>query len=147
MMTLQEFAKHLERVIVSTKPALSAGLVEIGEHTKHAAKDAIGREMPHWPALADSTIAEKQRLGYVGQVSGTDPLLRSGELRESIGAAVEGLKLEVGSTSKIGLWQEVGTPKIPARPFIAPAAINEIPHATKVLGTVAAKLLTPRFTT
>lgn len=123
MLTIGELALFLESRVVNARH----GLVEITQHLmEHAAVEAkavIGHELDQWPPLAASTIAEKQRLGYVNQISPTDPLLRTGDMRESVDAAAEatsyGAKGVIGSRLKEALWQELGTAKIPSRPFLA----------------------------
>ncbi len=82
------------------------------------AKDMIGEELPAWPALADATVEEKQALGFTGRVSATDPLLRTGELRASIKAEVDGKRVVLGSDDPIAVYQEEGTRSMPPRPFI-----------------------------
>jgi len=89
-----------------------------GEMLVDHAQKMIGEEMSEWPALAASTIEEKERLGYTGRVSATDPLLRTGELRTSISATVDQSGVTLGSTDPIAPYQEHGTSKMPARPFI-----------------------------
>ena len=88
--------------------------------------------MPEWAALKETTIYEKTRLGYVGQVSATDPLLRTGMMRESIEGAAEGLTGVVGTDDPKAKWQEFGatrvgrnrTGTIPPRPFIGMAMME-----------------------
>jgi hypothetical protein len=141
MITLAQLAKHLEGAIVQCHPKLEVGLAKVGELTETMAVEYIGHEL--WKPLAASTVAEKTRLGYVGHVSATDPLLRTGSMRGSIRVLVEGLTEVVGSGEKVALWQEMGTHKIPPRPFLAKAAINSLPHAKDVFGEIAVSLLTP----
>ena len=134
MLTIGELALFFEGKAAHARH----GLLEVTHHLmKEVAKDAkslIGHELDRWPPLAESTIAEKQRLGYVGQVSGTDPLLRTGDMRETIKAHAEltasGAEGVVGSGSKIALYQEVGTHRIPPRPFLA-EAMAHIEHKAK----------------
>jgi hypothetical protein len=143
MISFADFAKHLQASIRECHPRLEIGLAKVGELTQTMAVEYIGHEMPQWPALADRTIAEKTKLGYVGHVSPTDPLLRTGEMRDSIHIAVERLSLTVGSNSEVARWQELGTSRIPPRPFIATAAMASLPYAHDVFGKIAISLLVP----
>ncbi len=88
----------------------------------------IGNGVAEWPALASSTVAEKERLGYTGRLSATDPLYRTGELRISIKCDVEGHTVRFGSTDKVAPFQEHGTSRIPPRPFIT-ATMHRDGHA------------------
>lgn len=68
------------------------------------------------------------------------PLLRTGELRNSITFIVEGLILAVGSTDKVAAYQEQGTSHIPPRPFLRPSVIEALPLAEAKLSETAVKL-------
>jgi hypothetical protein len=67
----------------------------------------IGHEQPFWPALKPETIERKAQ--------GDTPLLETGALRDSISHVVypEHGYGDVGSTSKIAVYQELGTKHIP----------------------------------
>lgn len=143
MISIKEFSEHLERSLLTVEPRLEVGLAVVGEHTKVMAAEFIGHEMPEWKPLAESTVKEKTKLGFVDHVSATDPLLRTGANERSIGVAVEGLTQAVGSPRKEFLYQEIGTSKMPARPSIALAAMNSLPFAEEVFGEVAMSLLDP----
>lgn len=145
MISFEQFARHLEQSLLTVEPRLEVGLAAVGEHTKVMAAEYIGNELPEWKPLADSTIAEKERLGYTGHVSATDPLLRTGANEKSIDVSVEGLTQAVGSPSKIFLYQEMGTHTIPPRPSISLAALNSLPYAKEVFGGIAVSLLVPGF--
>jgi hypothetical protein len=142
-MTLDDLARMLEASVRSVRQRLEGDLAKIGGLTKAMAAEFIGHELPEWQALAPSTIAEKEALGYTGQVSATDPLLRTGEMRDSIKVEVEGLEMAVGSHDKVAADQEIGTSRIPPRPFLALAAMRSIDYAAEVLGETAVALLMP----
>jgi len=83
------------------------------------AKYLIGRENAWWTPLARRTVMEKRRLGYAGRLSPTDPLFRTGSMRESIKPIASGLTGLVASKDPVALWQEKGTKRgIPARSFL-----------------------------
>jgi phage gpG-like protein len=93
----------------------------------------IGEEIREWADLAPATVEEKQRLGYTGQVSATDPLLRTGELRLSIGHTVEEHGVILGSTDPVAPYQEWGTDRIPPRPFIGATMSREGHEAAELV--------------
>lgn len=84
------------------------------------AKAAIGKEHELWPDLAPSTIADKKAHGFPTP----KPLLRTGELRDSIEYTVNGLEGAVGSNLDRALWLEMGTSKMPPRSFLISSAIS-----------------------
>jgi hypothetical protein len=92
---------------------------------EHAARELIGTEDQEWPPLSPRTIAEKGRLGFTGQVSSTDPLLRTGELRDSIKHVVEDVEVILGSDDPQAAYHEYGTEREPPRPFIATTMFRE----------------------
>lgn len=83
------------------------------------AKRTIGTNQEMWPPLAASTVAEKARRGYATP----KPLLRTGELRDSIQYTVKGTEGCVGSDLERALYLEMGTARMPPRSFLRSAAI------------------------
>jgi phage gpG-like protein len=83
-----------------------------------------------WAPLAASTQAERERLGYTPD----DPLLRSGELQDSVSHVVSGTEAVIGSDSEVMVYQELGTPTIPPRAVLGPAAIRNKPLIQRTLG-------------
>lgn len=73
-----------------------------------------------WAPLAESTIADRIAKGFTPD----DPLLRTGDLRDSIEVQTEGNEAVVGSVSEIAMYQELGTEKMPPRAFLGPAAFD-----------------------
>jgi HK97 gp10 family phage protein len=84
------------------------------------AKAAIGKDHEIWPPLAASTIADKQKHGYATP----KPLLRSGELRDSIEYTVRGNEGAVGTDKEYAPFLEFGTSKMPPRSFLVSSAIS-----------------------
>lgn len=121
-------------------------LKELGPHiieracrmVQAKAKAAIGREHEEWPALAESTIKDKERKGYKVPA----PLLRTGELRDSIQYTVRGNEGCVGSDNDKALWHELGTSRIPPRSFLVSSAIacEDKIHRMAAAATVSALL-------
>jgi hypothetical protein len=137
--SLGQFAAHLLTLQVAEVVALRKGLELCAKHVERTAKDEIGfyqqavGPFPDWAPLADSTEAEKARLGFEPDA----PLLRTGGLRDSIGHEVGALEAVVGSTSDVMVYQELGTPTIPPRPVLGPAAIHNADRIKRILGDAA----------
>jgi len=98
------------------KAGMQAALIDIGNQLEKKARKKIGEYQPGWEQLADTTQADRLRQGY----SENDPLLRSGELRDSISSEVGDMMVVIGSTDVNMVYQELGTDKIPPRPVFAP---------------------------
>ncbi|MBB1228211.1 hypothetical protein [Pantoea pleuroti] len=137
-MDLEQFARELSSASASITNGLEAGFRIIVKEIEETAKKEIGVYQPAygpfdaWAPLAESTKHDRVRQGY----SEDEPLLRSGELRDSIESEVVGLAAIVGTKSEIGLWQEVGTTHIPPRPFIGPAYVRKIDPLREAMGVV-----------
>lgn len=127
-MDLEQFAREMSSASANIAKELELGFHAIVKEIEETAKEEIGMYQPAygpfdaWAPLAESTRADRLRLGY----SEDEPLLRTGELRDSIESEIVGLAAIVGTKSEIGLWQEVGTESIPPRPFIGPAYVRRI---------------------
>ena len=147
MLSFGEFARMMERNAARSVEEIEGGVLTIAGSVAVAAKDLIGRENPEWPALAQSTVDEKTRLGYVGRISPTDPLYRKGDMRESIEGVAEGFTAVVGSPDKVALWQEMGTLRptgsIPPRPFLGLAMSRVYPLADRLFGIIGVNLTNP----
>ena len=137
-MDLEQFAREMSSASASIATGLESNFRVIVKEIEETAKEEIGIYQPAygafdaWAPLAESTKADRVRLGY----SEDEPLLRSGELRDSIESEVVGLAAIVGTRSEIGLWQEVGTTHIPPRPFIGPAYVRKIDPLREAMGVV-----------
>lgn len=88
---------------------------------------------PEWPELADSTKDERVKAGF----SENEPLLRTGELQDSISHEVQGLEAAIGSTDERMPYHEFGTSRIPARPVLGPAAFLNKDAIRKLVGAAA----------
>lgn len=149
--SLADFATHLVMLETAEVVALHKGIDHVAVLIEKTAKSEIGNyqnavgPFSEWAELADSTEAEKARKGYPSDA----PLLRTGDLRESITHETEGLRAIIGSTSKIMEYQEFGTSRIPPRPVIGPAAfrnqeaIQEIVGSAAVTGLIGGDLIHP----
>jgi HK97 gp10 family phage protein len=100
------------------------------------ARSAIGTYEFGWPQLASATIADRIAKGF----SPNDPLLRTGELRESIEYVVEveddGEKVtaEVDSNDPVAEYQEFGTSTIPPRSFLWESLMRCLPEIEEMSG-------------
>jgi hypothetical protein len=142
MITPEEFEKALSAQIKTVRPRLEIGLDKVGELASTMAAAYIGTYQQGWPALAQSTIKDKEAQGF----EVPDPLLRTGEMRDSIRHEVDPITLElvVGSDDKRALWQELGTVRIPPRSFLGLALEHSMPFAEETFGKIAVKILTEK---
>jgi hypothetical protein len=121
-----EFAAFMLAMEPVTKVAVHRGLEKGLKRIETAAKESIGTyqdgvgQFPAWAELADATKQDRVREGYAEN----DPLLRSGETRDSIESQIQDMEGVVASDSDILYWQEVGTEHIPPRPVMGPAALT-----------------------
>jgi hypothetical protein len=65
------------------------------------------------------------------------PLLRTGELRDSIEYTVHGNEGAVGSDLDRALWLELGTSRIPPRSFLVSSAISSEERIRRMAGAAA----------
>ena len=140
MMTIDQFEAKLGEKITTVRPWLEVGLDDIGKLAQSMAKSYIGSYQHGWAPLAESTIADKAAKGFAVPA----PLLRTGEMRDSIEYEVELAEFEVvvGSHLLIALYQELGTSRIPPRSFLGLAMSECIPLAEEIFGKIAVKILT-----
>jgi HK97 gp10 family phage protein len=61
----------------------------------------------------------------------------TGFLRSSIGRNVQGLTAEIGPTANYGVFVEMGTSRMRAQPFMAPALADVLPSVEKAFQQVA----------
>lgn len=149
MLTVAEWAASLQMQAARTRGReLTLEVEHTLGHLAKNAQDMIGRENSGWQDLAESTIKEKARLGFTGQRSATDPLLRTGVLESSISASADrqGLTVKgvVGSDDEVAGYQEVGTSRIPARPFLASSLIEGQQIIEESMGQYLVRVLTNR---
>lgn len=122
-----EFADYLLSLNAVQTVAVARALDESAALIEKDAKAEIGTyqeavgPFPAWAPLAPSTVADRVRQGYAPD----EPLLREGDLRDSITHETRGLDAVVGSNSDIAVYQELGTEHIPPRPFLGPAAVHD----------------------
>lgn len=113
LFTLLEFAAHLHQVDRNLHEVGPAIIRKACQMVCDEAKRVLGTDGYNWPALSPETLAHKMMPGM---------LLETGAMRDSIGWVAKGNEGQVGTDSQIAVWQELGTSKIPPRPFLAGAA-------------------------
>lgn len=120
----------LERALTAAAERMEATLqavaVASAELVQSEAKSEFGTyqrenmgQFTPWAELSDYTKADRRQAGFPEN----EPLLRSGELRDSIEHSIGPLSFEVGSESPVMLWQELGITKtnLPPRPVLSTA--------------------------
>jgi phage gpG-like protein len=114
--SLLGFVAHLETIKRDMHALGPAIVAKACEMVCNEAKRVLGTHDYGWPELQPETIARKIR--------GDTPLLETGKLRESIQWNAEGNFGFIGSDSPVAVWHELGTSRIPPRPFLAGAAMH-----------------------
>ena len=107
----------------------AASLVEDRAKGKLGSYQPAVGPYPAWQPLSPVTQEIRAAQGYTPN----DPLLRSGEMAESISHVVYGEEAAVGTTSEKAVWQELGTATIPPRPFFGPVAIETEPEVQRII--------------
>ena len=137
--SLGEFAQYLATREFTLHEALHLGLEVVAKKIEKTAKDEIGvyqpavGPFPAWSPLAESTMEDRAAKGYPEN----EPLLRDGKLRDSITHEVEGHEAMIGSDSDIAVYQELGTGRIPPRPFLGSAVVHDEKFMLGTLGEAA----------
>jgi hypothetical protein len=138
MMTLEQFEAALAAQIKTVKPRLEVGLDKVGELASTMAVHYLGTYQEGWAPLKPETIASK--------ATGDSPLLETGKMRDSIDHYVNpfsafAMEVVVGSTDKKAVWQEMGTSRIPPRPFLSLAMKHALPFAEQTFGEIAVNII------
>ena len=121
-----ETHKALER---AAKVVEAEAKREIGHYQSAAGPFAA------WAELADSTKADRVAQGFTEN----DPLLRTGDLRDSITHAVGHHEAVIGSNSDVAVYQELGTRRIPPRSFLGGAMVRKSDTVAAILGAGVVK--------
>ena len=135
MMELKQFARMLETLAIpaAASIALDAAAASIEREAKAEIgtyqRSDMGPFQP-WAELKDATKQERVRLGFTEN----DPLLRTGELRDSISRKVHGLDAVIGSDSDVMVYQELGTRTIPPRSVLGLAASRKTQDVLELFG-------------
>jgi HK97 gp10 family phage protein len=138
--SLSAFATHLAILEASMALQLEGGLTEAAKVVQETAQAKFGEyqaavnNFSAWAELAEATKTDWVRQGF----SADEPLLRTGELRDSISYAVKGLTAVIGSTNDVMVFHELGTINMPPRPVLGPAAVECSPQVQEILFAVFA---------
>ena len=127
---LAEFALHLKEIERDLHEASRLIVRQACVMVAAEAKRVIGTYDYGWKPLAASTLEKK---------SADTPLLETGEMRASIewSTSHDGMVGHVGSNNDKAVWHELGTSRIPPRPFLAGALHHEAPEIVKMAGKAA----------
>jgi len=125
--SLTSFAAFATGMIVEIDKAKHQALEQGAQIIETEAKRVIGTYDYGWPPLAPSTLERK---------SADTPLLETGEMRDSIEHSInaKGDEALIGSDNDKAVWQELGTVKIPPRPFLMGAAQHKEEEVVRVIG-------------
>lgn len=136
VLTLAQFGAKLAGFAMAVKAEERRALTQAARIIEAEAKAEIGHyqgaagPFAAWPELAEATKAERVRQGFTEN----DPLLRTGEMRDSISHVVGDREAAVGSNDEKAVWQELGTRTIPPRSFLGGAAMRKAPEVARTLG-------------
>jgi phage gpG-like protein len=134
--SLGDFGRMLSKASEELDHHLHEALEHCAEHVETEAKGRIGHyngpsgPFPAWAPLAESTVVDRASKGHPAD----QPLLRTGEMRESIHREVSENEAVIGSDSEIALAQEAGTDKIPPRSFLGAAGAASLPMISATFG-------------
>lgn len=137
----QHFLRETNGELVMVREASRDGLDAASKLLLDEAKGEFGTYQQgagpfgDWPELAPATKEDRLRKGFTEN----DPLLRSGDLRDSMQREVHDFDAVVGSTDPVMLYQELGTTRIPPRPVLGIALQRLWPTITKLLDDGAAR--------
>jgi phage gpG-like protein len=124
--SLLEAAEHFKRLAEDYPKACHAALEVAARFVEGEAKSVLGSYKYGWVALKPATIARK--------ATGDSPLLETGELRASITHCSSPTEARVGSNFDRAVWHELGTRKIPPRPFLSEALRRSGKTVVRIIG-------------
>lgn len=132
------FAIFLGEMIIEVPHANHEALEGAAVIVETEAKRVIGTYDYNWPELADSTKADRVHQGFPEN----EPLLRTGEMRDSIEHVSDSREANVGSNNDKAVWQELGTSRgIPPRSFLGQAAVHKASEVVDEIGRVVVGFL------
>lgn len=137
---LNAFIDLLPELARQVKASVQQELEQIAPQILETVQNKIGAYQEGWEPLADATQKEREEHGY----SPDNPLLRTGNLRNSYSTHVNENQIIIGSFDPDAEYMEIGTTSIPPRPILLPAIHETLPAATQVLGAVVVKALSDK---
>jgi phage gpG-like protein len=129
-LSLTEFATLLGGLALEVEHQNHEALEKAAKLVEKGAKDVLGTYEYGWPQLAESTQKDRERQGFTAN----DPLLRTGELRDSIEHSADRHEARIGSNLDIAIYQELGTSKIPPRSFLKETMVRKIDEIQEIIG-------------
>lgn len=111
--------------------------------------DAVGRDIRRNAAGvgAKAALAFRKTLHDIEADAKAEAPVDTGALRNSISTDITGdgrflsMAGEVGPTVDYGIWQEIGTSRMPAHPYLAPAFDRRAPTFLEAVAGMGAELL------
>lgn len=99
-------------------------------------------------ATEAASLADAVRANLASPAGGShdQPWCETGSLQGSIALSTEGLAARIGSNDPAAAPQELGTTRVPPRPFFAPAATAAAEPIARTIGQVLANTLARRLT-
>jgi HK97 gp10 family phage protein len=123
--TLTGFAGFLGVLEHEVAQANRHALEKAARIVEEEAKRVIGTYDYGWPPLAPSTLEKK---------AADTPLLETGEMRDSIAHVATDKAACIGSNNEKAVWHELGTSRIPPRPFLQGALQHKTEEVVEVIG-------------
>ena len=133
--SIDQFISKLAAMAVTVTIAEHKALEAAAKIVEKEAKSEFGKYQGEiggyeaWAELADTTKDDRVRNGYTPD----DPLLRSGELRDSISHETRALEAIIGSDSDLMVFHELGTENMPPRAVLAPALLRKEEQVVRTL--------------
>lgn len=134
--SLGALALHLAAQEAALLASLHDGLEKCGKRLVSTMKAEIGHYQPGigpfaaWADLAEPTEEHKAKMGYPSDA----PLEATGQMRDEFTHEVHGLECIAGSKDPKMVWHEFGTPKMPSRAVVGPAALTQKEFIRRTLG-------------
>lgn len=111
--------------------------------------EQLGRDIHH----AGGTVGAKGSAVFRKTVHDMEGSMKeyaavdTGAMRNSVSSILSGdgrfstMTAEIGPTVDYGIWQEIGTSRMPAHPFVAPGFDRHIDPFTEALARIGAEIL------
>lgn len=134
--SFMEAAVHCGELALAVHEAEHSSLERATKFLQKKVKEKYGEYQPQagefvaWAELAESTKQDRERQGYPED----EPLLRRGDVRDSIEREVHDSEGFVGSDNDIAVWEELGTSKMPPRSTMGSAGVENAEAIVKIIG-------------
>jgi hypothetical protein len=135
-MDMRGLARMLEKKAIEARAVPNEAARIVAPLLSEAVRDTIGHAPP-LQDLAATTQIERARLGYAPN----DPLLRTGEYRESVNSFAAAQIAGAGSADPVSPIQEHGNSHIPGRPAFKIGWTLTLPMAVRVARGLAGRML------